>query len=233
MSSGPDNVTQTTRTDPSPYLVPGIQATAAEAGNMFAGGNPLANLGQTALANRGLQGSPVTGAAQDLTTQTLQGDFLNSNPYLDQTLNRAADLTRTRLSSEFAGAGRDIGASLPARSEELQTLASNIYGQNYQAERGRQMQAAQQAIPLANQDFTDINALIDAANLPLDQFINRIGALAPAAGGTAVSTQPLTRNTAGGVLGGASSGFALGSSLFPGAGGIIGAGLGGLAGLLG
>ena len=91
----------------------------------------------------------------------------------------------------FAGAGRNLGAAAPARSEELQTLASNIYGGNYQQERNRQMGAVGQALPLANQDYTDINALLQSSNLGIDQLINRIGALAPAAGGTAYASQPV------------------------------------------
>lgn len=191
MGGGPDNVTSTTTTEPSPYLTPGIQQAAGAAQNQFAGGNPVFNQAQTALGNRGLAGAPVVGDATKLTQQTLQGNFLNSNPYLDQTFNRAADLTRGRLDTEFAGAGRNLGGAAPARSDELQTLASNIYGGNYQAERDRQQGAVGNAIPLANQDFTDINALLQSSNLGIDQLINRIGALAPAAGGTAYSSQPV------------------------------------------
>jgi hypothetical protein len=116
---------------------------------------------------------------QDLIGQMLRGDFLSpeSNPFLQDTFNRAADLTRTRLSSEFAGAGRDLGASFPARSEELQTLASNIFGQNFQAERDRQINALTSAI-----DFD-----------PLNQLINRLGGIIPGAGGVTTSTQPVFR----------------------------------------
>ena len=193
MGGGPKNVTSTTETNPSPYLTPGIQQAASAAQSQFAGNNPVFNQAQTAMGNRALQGSPVAGAANTQVQNTLQGDYLSpgSNPWLEGTFNRAADLTRGRLSSEFAGAGRDLGASAPARSEELQTLASNIYGGNYQQERNRQMGAVGQALPLANQDYTDINALLQSSNLGIDQLINRIGALAPAAGGTAYSSQPV------------------------------------------
>lgn len=223
MSTGPDNVTTTTRSDPSPFLTGPIGQAANAASSEFAGNNSVTNAGRQALANRGFAGSPVIGDAVGLTRSTLQGDFLSpdTNPFLASTFNRAADLTRGRLASEFAGSGRNISASIPARSEELQTLASNIFGQNFARERALQAGAVNQAIPLANQDFTDINAVLDAGNLNTDTLINRIGALAPAAGGTAVSSQPLQRNTLGGALGGA----AIGSSF-----GIPGALLGGLGG---
>ncbi len=205
MSRGPSQVTSTTQSQPSPFLTNAIGDAANIASTAFNADSPFGNphivdaqrfgSGLDALFARGQGGSPVVGSAQDLTQQTLQGDFLRpeSNPFLQQTFDRAADLTRGRLDSEFSGSGRNLGASLPARSEELQTLASNIFGGNFQAERNRQAQAVNQAIPLANQDFADINAMLDSGNLRLDQLINRIQALAPAAGGTAISSQPVFR----------------------------------------
>lgn len=231
MSSGPDNVTTTTRTDPSPLLTGSISSAIGGANQLFQNSDIPESMrrnvaGLDALFNRGQTGSGVVDAAQDLTTRTLQGDFLSpdTNPFLQQTFDRAADLTRTRLDSEFAGAGRNLGAAMPARSEELQTLASNIFGGNFARERGIQANAVNQSLPLANQDFNDINAMIDAGNLPTDQFINRIGALAPAAGGTAVSSQPIQRNTLGNVFGGALAGSAFGPL------GMLGGGLTGLFG---
>ena len=126
-------------------------------------------------ALRNNQGPDVLGPAQGLVADTLNGNYLNNNPYLDSTFNRAADLTRTRLASEFVGQGRDIAASLPARSEELQTLSSNIYGGNYQAERDRQVNAVGQAQGID----------------PLNQLINRIAGLVPGAGGVTTSKQPI------------------------------------------
>ena len=190
--------------------------------------------------NQGVTGNTL-GQAQGI----IGGAGLNpdTNPYLQQTFNRAADLTRGRLASEFAGSGRDIGASAPARSEELQTLASNIFGGNYQAERGRQtgligqslglgqsnlanqrgtflqgqgQGLAQQqgalgaGLPYANQDYTNIQAMIQAGGSPVNNLINRIGAIAPAAGGTAVSSQPVYNDPFGAALGGGLAGASLG-----------------------
>ncbi len=121
----------------------------------------------------------LIGQSQDLTSRTLAGDFLdpNSNPFLQGTFDRAADLTRTRLSSEFAGAGRNLGAAQPARSDELQTLASNIFGGNFQRERDRQVGAVDQSQGLD----------------PLNMFINQLAGIIPGAGGSTQSTQPVFR----------------------------------------
>ena len=127
----------------------------------------------------GGSGGGLIGQAQGLTGQTLAGDFLRpeSNPFLQGTFNRAADLTRGRLDTEFAGAGRNLGASFPARSDELQTLASNIFGGNFQAERDRQVNAVGQSQRLD----------------PLNMFIDRLAGIIPGAGGSTQSTQPVFR----------------------------------------
>lgn len=161
MSSGPKKVTSTTDTNPPDYLQ-----------------GPLMNFANSAMRSfQNSGGQQLIGQGQDLLSSTLQGDFLSpdSNPYLQSTFNRAADLTRTRLSSEFAGNNRDLAASAPARSEELQTLAGNIFGGNYARERGIQNSALSQA-----QNFD-----------PLNQFGNRLAGILPGAGGTTQSTQPI------------------------------------------
>lgn len=249
MSRQPSNVTQTTRTEPSPFLVPSIQRFAGQIGSDFSrqtglpntvrpnvpvpgstnggfiGGlvGPLTNRellkpGQNPFVPPTVENPPAGNnaldlipGAQGLVGRTVAGDFLtpDTNPFLQQTFNRAADLTRTRLASEFARSGRDLSASLPARSDELQTLAANIFGTNFQRERDRQIAAIGQT------------PAVDPTNIAID----RIAALAPAAGGTAVSSTPVSRNIGGGALGGAALGSAFGLP------GIIGGGL--LGGIFG
>jgi hypothetical protein len=200
MSSGPSQVTSTTNTEPPGFLRGPLNRAVDLADQQSSGleqltSNNRQNAGLEALFNRGQQGSPLLNQAQQTTQQTLSGDFLSpdSNPFLQQTFNRAADLTRGRLDTEFAGSGRNLGAAMPARSEELQTLASNIFGGNFQAERDRQFNAAGQAQGLAGADFQNIQAMIDSGAFPVDQFINRLGGLIPGAGGVTRSTQPVFR----------------------------------------
>ncbi len=174
MSSGPKNVTSTTESKPPAFLEPLLTNLAGGVGSQLSQSDPLNNPGATNLA-----GSNLIPGAQSLLQSTIGGDFLSpdSNPFLAQTFNRAADLTQTRLASEFAGSGRNLGAALPARSEELQTLASNIFGGNFQQERNRQVGALDQSL---NFD-------------PLNLAINRIAGIIPGAGGSTQSTQPVFR----------------------------------------
>jgi len=207
MSSGPKNVTSTTSNEPPGFLLgPLTQAVNAASGQFFnsgavpgrvaspgtvpggaglppggsggQGGKPQGG-GTPTGAQPSLNPNDLIGQSQGLTGQTIRGDFLRpeSNPFLADTFNRAADLTQTRLASQFAGSGRDQAAALPARSEELQTLASNIFGGNFQQERNRQVGAVDQSQALD----------------PLNRFINQLAGIIPGAGGTTTSTQPVFR----------------------------------------
>lgn len=105
---------------------------------------------------------PLKTAANAAVTDFQLGGGINPFTSLDMQFDRASDLTQTRLASEFAGAGRNLGAAYPARSDELQTLASNIYSPNN----------------LLQFD-------------PTNMLINRLAGITPGAGGVTSSTQPV------------------------------------------
>lgn len=172
MSSGPKNVTSTTNSTPPGFLIDPLTTAAGAAQGAFnSSGRP------DQWQNYTNPGDRLIGQSQELVNNTLRGDYLSpdTNPYLQGTFDRAADLTQGRLDSQFSGAGRNLGASYPARSEELQTLASNIFGGNYQAERSRQD-----------------NAITSAQGLdPTNMLINRLAGITPGAGGVVTSTQPV------------------------------------------
>ena len=130
--------------------------------------------------NRAEQGSPGLAAAKNMNQRTVEGDYLSpdSNPYLSQTYDAAAQgVTRNfqesvmpTLNSRFAmgrtqqdaGGNAQTAAMGRAQNElgqNLGNLATGIYGGNYQQERGRQMQAGQQAQGFAQSDYMDAQAL--------------------------------------------------------------------------
>lgn len=242
--------TQTTTTGPPAWQLPYLQNGLAQAQQQYqAGGTPVVPFSPYSeqaiqgTAQRATNGSPLTTAAQDYATKSLNGGFLGSNPYLDQTFNQAAMQTQGQLASQFGGAGRNVGASEGLRSQQLNGLATGIYGNAYNTDRQLQQGVLSQALPLANQDYTDLSQLRAAgtdveglaqeyANQPgqnLDQYLGRVGAIP--AGST--QTSPLYRNSGSAALGGALLGSQLGSSvssnpyagLFGGiAGGLLGYG---------
>lgn len=185
-SSQPSHTTQTT--EPPAYLRPYLQDAASESRNLYGTGGPqyypgntvvpFANQTEAALGRteqRALNGSPVNQAAQSYATGILgkapTSQFGGaSNPYLDATFNRAADQVQNRVQSGFAGNGRNIEAGRPVAAQEMNDLATGIYGGAYENERGRMAQDLSQqralqfstaglAPQLANQDYVDINAL--------------------------------------------------------------------------
>lgn len=173
-----------------PYLTSGFQ----RAENLYQQGGPqyypnstVAQFGTDTnnalnmFRDQATQGTPVAGAANQMVTDTLQGNYLNSNPYLDDMYNQAtAGATRQfreavtpGLAAQFSASGRS-GSPAAANAydravdtfgDDLTGMAANLYGQNYQNERGRQMQAAQLAPNTAQLSYMDANQLMNIGNL--------------------------------------------------------------------
>ena len=247
-SSGSQNTT--TRAEPPAYLQPYLQNAAASAQALFQGGGPRQFQGNTVTpfsdqtqqalnmaTQRAIQGSPVNAAAQQNAVDTLSGSFFDqNNPFVQNQIQNAIDPVRRNLDSVFARSGRDLEAQAPVLQEAASDIASNFAFQNFNAERGRQLQAQALAPTLANTDFQDINALagvgsqveglsdaiiqdrVNRFNFDetqpdrnLDAFLQRLGVSTSLGGGTTSQTTPVTRNRTAGALGGALGGGALGS----------------------
>lgn len=185
-SSSPSRTT--TVNEPPAFIQPYMQYGAQQGralyetgGPQYYGGNtvvPFSEQTENALGRteqRALQGSPVNQAAQGYATRTLNSAPTSqfggaSNPYLDATFNKAADSVQQRLGTQFAGSGRNIEASRAVNADELNNLATGLYGGAYESERNRMAQDLSQqrahqfgvaglAPTLANQDYVDLNAL--------------------------------------------------------------------------
>jgi hypothetical protein len=247
----------TTRTEPPKYQLPYLQDSLQQAQGLYRQGPQVAGQnGSTIDALRGIEsqaraGQPITQAAGNLATSTLQGGFLGSNPYmnqlnqfaggqnphLDAQFNRAAMATQGQLASQFAGAGRNVDQSEGNRAQQLNDLATSMYGGAYENdrnralqatgmqaglygdERNRQMQTLGLSPALGQAQYGDLDRLLgvgqtqegyqqqqlDAPGNALDQYIGRISGNM---GQTTINTG--SRNVAGGALGGAMMGSALG-----------------------
>ena len=138
---------------------------------------------------------------------------------------------------------------MAARSDQLNNLATNIYGQNYANERAMQNSVLGQANSIANQDYVDSAKLAavgtqredltsrqiadnvarhdyaqNAPGIALDQFIARLN---NQPGGSASATTPYFSNRGASALGGAATGASLGGQFGYGGYGAV---LGGLLG---
>lgn len=242
--------TQTTTVMPPSYQLPYLQYGLGQARGLYDQGanvvpfSPQSEQALQGVQQRATQGSPLVGAAQQYAQKSLQGGFLGSNPYLDQTFEQARLATQGGLASEFARSGRNVDASEGLRSQQLNDLATRIYGGAYGQERQLQQGVLGQATGLANQDYVDLAQLRgvgadveglareyqEAPQQSLDRYLGRVGGIP--AGST--TTSPLYRNSGASALGGALLGSQIGSSVSnnPYAG-LFGAGLGAVAGYFG
>ena len=207
------------------------------------------------LTDLGLYGSNVGNSASNLITDTMNGDYLNSNPYLDQMFDRAAGAVRNQTDAAFSRAGRfGSGAHQEILQEGMNDLATQIYGQNYQNERNAQQQALALAPGIDNQNLTNLQQLYVAGGLdeakmneylqdqisrwdyyqnqPWQTLSDKSGIINGVAGqygqSTSTSTTPQPSKVLG-ALGGAATGAAIGS-VVPGVGTAIGAVAGALFG---
>lgn len=170
----------------------GLQKVFGEADKLYSAGGPKYFPGSTVAdfapeteqalqmtAKRATQGSDLTRAAQAQSGATLRGDYLNSNPYLDATFNRASnavtrafkEATVPGLNATFTNAGRLDGGNAKQTAfdqatnrlgQTLSDLGTEIYGGNYQQERLNQQRAMALAPSLASQDYQDIGQLAAA-----------------------------------------------------------------------
>jgi hypothetical protein len=224
-----------------PYIQQGYQGAQDLYNQGGTGVAPLSSETEAALtgtAARAQAGSAGVSAAQDVNQQTINGGFLGANPYLDSMFDKAALATQNQLASQFAGSGRNVDQSQGNRAQQLNDLATGIYGGAYDSERNRQQQAIGMASGLANQDYVDLGQLanvgaqregyaqelLNQPGLNLDQYLGRVTG---SVGST--SYQPSTRNRAAGAIGGALLGSQMGNQY--GGWGQLGGGL--LGGVLG
>ena len=186
MSGGSTNTV--TRTELDPAMRPYVQYGLSEAQRLYSGGGPEFYQGQTyvgpsqqtqaalsAMQNRAMQGNILTPQAQQLASQTLTGNFLGGNSYMQAALKPGFDAATTayqdainQMRSKASASGRyGTNEALMSQEQRAQGALANAMAaqagqlgyQSYEAERGRQQQALGIAPGLAAQDYADIGQL--------------------------------------------------------------------------
>ena len=181
----------TSNIDPTiqPYLSYGLK----EAQSLYQKGGPQYYSGQTyvspseqtqtglqALEQRASRGSPLTGAAQGQLQNTIQGGYLQGNPFFQGAFNPAAQAAESKfketlgsIGSAASKAGRYGSGAMStmqqgASGQFAKTLADTAGGlayQNYEAERGRQQAATMAAPAMAQSDYQDIQQMLNAGQM--------------------------------------------------------------------
>lgn len=232
---------------PGPQYYPGQQVAPLQQ----AQNQGLQQIQQQATGNNAVENNAAAANAFETSGALLNP---NANPYLQGMFNQAGNQIQNRLSSEFAGAGSNIANSAPVQSDQLNQLATSMYGNAY-GQGLQSMNAAQALAPsVAQTQYLPGQELMQAGTTQQDQLQNQINAqmqkynynqtlpynqlswysslLGQNASPFSNTTATMHNNTAETALGGAASGAAMGSMLGPWgtAGGAV---VGGLMGLLG
>lgn len=250
MSGGGGSSNQTTTTQAPSWQLPYQQYGANQSLGQFDNVNSPTQLVApfSSQQNQAIKGvtdlatnNPTSGAVNSWVTNTLNGSPAN-NPYLNSEFNQAADATQDRLSSEFAGAGRNVTGSLPLRSDELNNLATSLYGSAYNTGVQEQETAAGMAPGAVDTSMGLQKGLFDTGQQVQNQaqqyitapqnFLNQYLARVNGNLGS-TTTQPVYFNQGLMGLGGASLGSTLGKTIgstFGGSGGDWGSLLGTLGG---
>ena len=236
MSMGSQQAGNTTQTTlPPNYMLPYIGTGLKSAANLLQSNTPQYYPGQTLAPFSPVQ-QQAMGANIGLDQNLMQG---SGNPYENAMFNQAAQATQGQLSSEFAGAGRNLEASMPLRSDQLNNLATNFYGQNYQNDVQNAMNAGQNYMGIGgqiqNQAQNQINANMAKYNYYQNLPYQQLGMYQNLLGGfqTGQQTQtPYFTNPMAGALGGGLAGASAGSSFGP-WGTAIGGALGAIGGYSG
>ena len=180
--------TTTSTIDPTiqPFLTYGL----TEAQKLYQGGGPQYYGGQTyvgpsettqtglqALEARASQGNPLLRSAQGQLQNTIQGGFLQGNPFFQGAFQPAAQAAQTRfeqtlgdVGSAASKAGRYGGGAMQTLQDRasgqfaksLSDTAGALAYQNYADERARQQAATMAAPAMASADYQDIQNMLAA-----------------------------------------------------------------------
>ena len=178
--------TYSTTSAPLPWMEPYLQdamsrgmdianRTYTPSPTQYVGPNPYLQTGWDATYQRAMQGSPVMNTANQQLQQTMQGGYLNNNPYLDQSIaNAQGDLVKSwnqvqkpqwdmamQRSGSFGNTGvaQSAGFGADTLQQNLGRIGQDMRNNAYQFERGNQMQAMGMAPAFANQDYQDAQML--------------------------------------------------------------------------
>ena len=100
----------------------------------------------------------------------------SSNPYLQNTFTLASNSIENNLDSQFAGAGSSVINSLPVQSDQLNNLATQLYGGAYQQGLNTMTQASALAPTIQQGTYLPGQELYQAGSSQQQQAQNLINA---------------------------------------------------------
>jgi len=146
----------------------GNQSYQAYGGDRYADLNAVQNQGLNQTVNRAMNGSQTVNNAEQALNQQIQGG--NGNPYLDAQVQRAQDSVTSNFNTSAINSGSFGNSGVQeAYTKQLGDVASSMYGQAYEGDQSRQMQAIGMAPTFGNQAYADADQLMNAGQVLQDQ----------------------------------------------------------------
>lgn len=150
-------------------------------GQYLANQSPYSVQAQNMLAQRGAQGSPLTGAASSQLQDTISGKYLDpgANPYFKSAVGDALGQAASTFAGQYGGAaGNNLSGTgyQEGLQRTLGQLATNAYSGEYDRERQNQLSATQLAPSFQNMDYQNLQALQQAGLLQEARGQQEIGA---------------------------------------------------------
>jgi hypothetical protein len=126
------------------------------------------NMGLGSIMGAAMQPS-ASSSAQDMNRFETSGALMNPamNPYLQGTFQQGANQVQNSLASQFGSAGRNIIGSAPIQSDELNNLATQLYGGAYNTGLQQTTQATGLAPSIDQGTYMPGNQLLNASSAAL------------------------------------------------------------------
>lgn len=136
-------------------------------GQRFADLNGTQSAGLDMIQNRALNGSATMGNAESALNGFMSG---GTNPYLDAMVNRAQGnvLSNANMAAARSGSFGNSGIAEEA-AKNMGNVATQMYGQAYDGDQARRMQAIGMAPTFGNAAYTDAAQLLGAGQVKQDQ----------------------------------------------------------------
>lgn len=137
-------------------------------GDRYADLNNVQNQGLGQTIDRAVNGSQTMDNAEQALNQQIQGG--QGNPYLDSMVQRAQDSVKSNFNTSAINSGSFGNSGVQeAYAKNLGDVATQMYGQAYDGDQARQMQAIGMAPTFGNQAYTDADKLMTAGQVLQDQ----------------------------------------------------------------
>lgn len=136
-------------------------------GQRYADLNPTQQLGIGMVQDRALNGSATMYGAENALNQTIAGQ---SNPYLDSMVNKAQASVLGNANAAAARSGSFGNSGIAEQAaRQMGDIATSMYGQAYDADANRRLNAIQMAPTFGNAAYQDANQLMNAGQIMQDQ----------------------------------------------------------------